>query len=242
MAFCTQTFAACFENLRAWLDKFGFLPYEKSNNTEEAQLARFVSKVRIAHGRRLLSQAQICVLEALAGWSWGDFEGESSGGTEGAHQRGKKRPCDEDVPGRAQARDAERVEKDEDLLEQWSHLTVGRLQGELKRQPDEMARRACLRHWQRTYHPDKNPGRVCEVRPIFQWVQSCWDRDFRNADSSTPAPHTESSERPSSSPSGTPQRSQATRVAANLGTSAQAVPAAALASNIRRRRSCKRPG
>merc|ERR1712151_247450 len=67
-------------------------------------------------------------------------------------------------------------------MEQWRQLTTQRLATELVRQPDAAARRARLRHWQRAYHPDKNPGRADEVLPIFRWVQEAWDRDFRSSD------------------------------------------------------------
>merc|ERR1712183_687318 len=67
----------------------------------------------------------------------------------------------------------------ESSMEQWTQLTMQRLSNQLARQPSAMERRACLRTWQRTYHPDKNPGRADEVLPIFRWVQACWDRDFK---------------------------------------------------------------
>merc|ERR1719296_438033 len=32
------------------------------------------------------------------------------------------------------------------------------------------------------YHPDKNPGRAHEVLPIFRWVQTRWDEEFRSSE------------------------------------------------------------
>merc|ERR1711972_564316 len=66
------------------------------------------------------------------------------------------------------------------VQELWVSFTIQQLITELASQPDIDARRSCVRRWQLQYHPDKNPGRAVEVMPIFRWVQSLWDCQFRH--------------------------------------------------------------
>jgi len=188
MAFSDEAFEPLFQRIQAWLENFCFLPYERSSEEEEASLARFVGKARSAYAAGRLSREQQSALGALPGWTWGDFKPKESS----TKERGQKRPRNATASGKGADEKPDREQQgcahdDAAILQRWSELTIARLRNELARQPDKLSRRACLRCWQRSYHPDKNPGRTQEVRPIFQWVQSCWDRGFRSADFSAAA-------------------------------------------------------
>ena len=69
----------------------------------------------------------------------------------------------------------------ETSFQRWLQNTVQRLSEHFKTQTDVEEKRSLLRRWQRIYHPDKNQGRAHEVLPIFRWVQTCWEREFRSA-------------------------------------------------------------
>lgn len=154
--------------LRAWLELRGCLPWDRSDDKEERQLAAWVTKVRAAHSEGRFSSAQAARLEALEGWRWGEAAGGAAAG-------GSAEPA-----GPAGHLTEEAAE--EGRLQQRLQLAIQLLATDLLRQPDANERRARLRQWQRTYHPDKNPGRAHEVLPIFRWVQSRWDQEFRSAE------------------------------------------------------------
>lgn len=242
LAFRMPSFKAHLAKLQAWLDKFGFLPYERSSNAEERQLGLWISKAVDAYAKRRLSQQQIDMLEQVEQWEWGGVEGGAATGepedggskpaaAEHGPQRGQKRGRGKEQGSQA---GGSATQSEDNSMEQWSQLTMQRLARQLTKQVDAAARRSCLRTWQRVYHPDKNPGRSDEVLPIFRWVQACWDRDFRAADAPSAA---------ATKPAGPSDASKAS--ATKASTAAQAASAdsggvSALAAPLRKRITGKR--
>jgi len=194
LAFRKATFEDGMGKLRAWFETSGFLPFAQSDDKEERLLSQWVLRVRVAYSRRRLSQEQIDALESLEEWDWGDYEGGAAdAGPEDAEEaddtggpRGQKRPGSAEGAEQGKQQNASNANGDvqEAEMEHWSRLTLQRLAQDLNRQPSAADKRSRLRAWQRIYHPDKNPGRAHEVLPIFRWVQSCWDRDFKTAETS----------------------------------------------------------
>lgn len=198
------------EKLQAWLDERGCLPWDKSADKEERELASWVAKVRIARRRGCLEEADISLLDSLDEWDWGDDESDDNGAANSdpdSTSKNAEQNADAATAtgSHANADSSGRTNEEIMALEQWRQLTTQRLATELARQPDESARRAKLRHWQRAYHPDKNPGRSDEVLPIFRWVQDCWDRDFRGAELPQPPPTAGAEKRSRKSKAAPPQ-------------------------------------
>uniref|UniRef100_A0A7S4QS80 Uncharacterized protein n=1 Tax=Alexandrium monilatum TaxID=311494 RepID=A0A7S4QS80_9DINO len=190
------------EELRGWLRRRGFLPWQNSRDKRERALAQWVQGIREAHAGGHLSPEQVEALECMKGWTW-QHRGGRAGGA------GRQKPAAKDD---ASASDEEQgLDSHEAWLLQWLRLTMQRLAAELMRQPSPAARRARLRQWQLSYHPDKNPGRGNEVMPIFCWVQSCWNQEFRSAElweppAEAPCPGSGGAGETASSPAAAPLR------------------------------------
>eukprot|EP00747_Dinoflagellata_sp_TGD_P206939 gnl/TRDRNA2_/TRDRNA2_80566_c0_seq1.p1 gnl/TRDRNA2_/TRDRNA2_80566_c0~~gnl/TRDRNA2_/TRDRNA2_80566_c0_seq1.p1 ORF type:complete len:959 (-),score=178.16 gnl/TRDRNA2_/TRDRNA2_80566_c0_seq1:50-2926(-) len=264
-----DTFADDAETLRKWLERRGYLPWDKSTDEQESALALWVKQVRRAYRAEKLSPEQVALLDRLDDWSWGtgddgagsaaeeepdEDEDESDDEDEDSEidlskprsRRNRRRAAADNSDDDKEAKDkAAREARREAQMEQWLRLTMQRLAAELARQRGSVARRAKLRGWQRDYHPDKNPGRTHEVLPIFRWVQSCWERDFRQgedvepdeaASAPCPPPAPASAKAAKSSAASSP----ATRTDVTKAISSPAAPAAAAAEAPRRRMTGKR--
>lgn len=137
--------------LESFVRRRGHFPWENSDADEEAKLSKWVRQMRAAHIEKLLQRAVEERLERVRGWTWSMRSGTSS-------QSNAVRPG---VPSKAEAqRGLERV--------------VQRMAIELRRISDLSERRSRIREFLLLWHPDKNPGNVEVVTPIFRWVQSQW--------------------------------------------------------------------
>lgn len=177
-------FETVLEELSGWLASRGHLPWEKSADRTERRLAAWVSKVRAAHANDWLTREQVALVSSLKAWRWNNEAG-------GNPPRHVTAPSCSTTP--AEKCEGRWVESPGGLSaasppsrgavgERWIRCTMQRLARDLAKQASSTMRKARLRQFQLTYHPDKNPGRADEVLPIFRWVQSCWDREFRGAE------------------------------------------------------------
>lgn len=191
-----SSFDAHFHELRGWIAWHGHFPWDKSSNCIERRLARWVSKIQMARASGWITREQVAFLESLQGWRWNlgaKVEQEKPYETAKQVSAGfDSQRCDSQMPFLCNDRKQRIPHEDmsaaeqEAAVERWLRITMQRLAADLAKQPNASMRKSRLRQLQLTYHPDKNPGRADEVLPIFRWVQSCWDREFRAADNVSP--------------------------------------------------------
>ena len=131
-----------------------------------------------------LSPKHIAFFTSIRGWRWAaraSNAGSTDGVAAGASAKVKLEPREAE-PSIAKAASVEEAKpQNTGNVEQWIRQTQRHLTQQLARlRPTDIGgRRNLLRAWQLEYHPDKNPGRSDEVMPLFRWVQSLWDRQFR---------------------------------------------------------------
>ncbi|CAK9084948.1 unnamed protein product [Durusdinium trenchii] len=161
------------KSLRSFVETEGYLPYKKGGKEGEKDLALWVMTAQKAYQRGALPKEQKDALEALEplldDFTWAGEEEEEELNEE-------KEDKVED------AKDAADGGPDgpEDEAARWTQHVLQRLERQLLK-ADAAERRKLLRGWQLSYHPDRNPGRADEVKPLFQFVQARWDREFKKA-------------------------------------------------------------
>lgn len=214
-----------------WLELRGCLPWEKSQDASERKLAAWVRRAQTTFGKSALPRDQAAALEELEGWTWGEAAAAAAAAEEAAREqeaagsspKRKKTSQGASADAKSSQHSARVADEEEVAAEQWRQHVMQKLTRDLAATRDPAQRRLRLRQWQRMYHPDKNPGKVDEVMPIFRWVQACWDQEFRSSDLAAGPPGFPDAER--SPPAKQPKSSAAPAASSAPATSAPtAVP------------------
>lgn len=190
------------KELQQWLNDRGLLPWKKSYDPQEARLGRWVEAVTNVRQRRQLDASHVESLAARCpAWDLeshirdgpGNSQSDKRKEKEPTNSKSKKNEqqkdtCEEKEQTKPPEEDEASRQKDRVSLDegacvrdiQWIRRTIMGLNLRYARCSGKTEKRALLRKLQLEFHPDKNPIDAHRIRPVYDFVQTLWDSQFKS--------------------------------------------------------------